>query len=50
MCGFAQAHNGTIAVAFEDVADGFVEHGALGAIHVAIGLLFLHCGGFGFFG
>jgi len=36
--GFAETHDGTVAVAFEDVADGFVEHGALGAIHVSGGL------------
>ncbi len=27
--GFAQAHDGAIAVAFEDIADGFIEHSTL---------------------
>ena len=31
--GFTQAHDGTIAVALDDVAEGFVEHRALGIAH-----------------
>ena len=39
--GFAQAHDRTVAVAFEDVAYGFVEYGLFGAVNIGGLLLFV---------
>src|SRR5262245_25262724 len=36
---FAQSHDRAITVAFEDIADGFIEYGLFCAIHVPGGCL-----------
>jgi hypothetical protein len=33
--GFTQTHDGTVAVAFENIADSFIQHGAFCAIHIS---------------
>lgn len=45
---FAETDDGTIAVAFEDVSERFIEHGAFGAIHIAGGLFLFFNSGFRF--
>src|SRR5512139_2579334 len=42
--GLAQRHDRSFAEALEDITDGFIEDGTLGAIHLPGGLFFFYCG------